>query len=405
MPWSLAWFVLLVLFRPVIDNFYYLKETSPFLSPLYIVGVLTPLLSVVAIIKVPKPNYSRLDSVMAVYSTLIFLSCAFLLIRAGFSMDSLEVSLKLSLPAFVYFFGRRFIRSKKDLLGIFQTFIYSAAFVLVILGYELIFNPISVQMSRGLERIQGNFADVINYAIYATCGVLLAGFYYFDKSKSWKFNKRVTIFMITVVISLVIISNIHHTASYAVIMGLFIIFLVNNLRSNLGGAVFFILTAAVVVYTFGKETIDENIMPLIETDIQVYEGEKDSEALLHGRVGRWESFLEVFDESNVVSKLIGLPSGMDEPFKYISKGAHNDFLRIMMFTGLAGLFAYLIFLFSSFMRTLKHDTPMRFLGLGTLAIFFLYSISTTPSLYAPLLYILIPVFCMLALPVNMMDKK
>jgi len=398
LPWIFTWFVLIVLFRPVIDNFYYLKEIPPFLSPLYLVGVLTPLLCVVAISRVGKPKYSRLDTIMSFYSVLIALSCFFLLIGDSFSMDSIEFTLKLTLPAFLYFFCRRLIRSKRDLIGVFVTFLYSSIFVLALLLYELIFNPISTQMSRGLERIQGNFADVSNYAFYATCGVLLSGFFFFENSKSKNSTKRILAFLAVLAISLLISSNIHHTASYAVIVALFTLFIINNLKAHKGSAIFFIFTISILAYAVGKETIDENIRPLIETDIQVYEGEKDSEALFHGRVGRWQTFLDVFFESNIVSQFIGVPSSVQKPFKYISKGAHTDYLRILMFTGYLGLATYLIFLWSIFKRSLKRGTSVKFLGLGALAIIGLYSVSTTPSLYAPLLYVLVPVTCILALP-------
>ncbi len=396
--WLLSWFVVLIIIRPLIDNFYYLKEVSPFLSPLYIVGVLTPILSVVAISRIPLPNYSKLDTIMRIYGFLVFISCFFLLIGDFFSLDSVEFSLKLSLPIFLYFFCRRLVRSKQDLQGVLIAFAISSVFVIAILAYELIFNPISVQLSRGLERIQGNFADVSNYAFYATCGVLISGYFYFEKINEWKFKQRVFLFLSVCAISLLISINIHHTASYAVIMTLFLIFLVNNLKAHKGGAIFFIIMSTVLIYAFGKETIDENILPLIETDIQVYEGEKESEALLHGRVGRWMSFLEVFSESGVVSQFIGLPASMNNPYKFISKGAHNDYLRVLMFTGYIGITVYLIFLGSIFLRALKRKTETRFLGLGAFAIITMYSISTTPSLYAPLLYVLIPVICFLAIP-------
>lgn len=400
LPWLLSWFVILIILRPLIDNFYYLKEVSPFISPLYIVGVLTPVLSTIAVSRMPLPNYSKLDTIMRIYGFFVFISCFFLLIGDFFSLDSVEFSLKLSLPVFLYFFCRRLIRSKNDLQGVLFAFAISSVFVIVILAYELIFNPISVQLSRGFERIQGNFADVSNYAFYATCGVLIAGYFYFEKAKEWKFKTRAILFLSVCALSLLISINIHHTASYAVIMTLFLIFLVNNLKAHRGGAVFFIIMSTVLIYAFGKEAIDENILPLIETDIQVYEGEKESEALLHGRVGRWMIFLDEFSGSGVVSQFIGLPAGMNNPYKFISKGAHNDYLRILMFTGYIGIATYLIFLGSIFMRSLKRQTETRFLGLGAFAIISMYSVSTTPSLYAPLLYVLIPVICYLAIPVK-----
>jgi hypothetical protein len=402
LPWTLSWFIVLVLLRPVIDSFYYLKETSLFISPLYIVGVATPILCLIAIIKIPKPNYSRLDTAMSIYSGLIFLSCFFLLIKDFFSLKAIEFSLKLSIPVFLYFFCRRLIRSKKDLIGVFVAFLYSSVFVIITLAYELIFNPINVQMSRGLVRIQGNFADVSNYAIYASCLVLIAGFIYFENTKKRSFQSRMIIYFVMVLVSLLIVINIHHTVSYVVILSLLALFILNNFRTNFGSAIFFLLTAVIITYTVGKEAVDANIIPLIETDILVYEGEKESEALLHGRVGRWQIYLTKFNESSVVAQLIGLPVNIEKPYKYISSGSHNDYLRILLFTGYLGLATYITILISLYFRSIKHKPSMRYTGIGTLAILVLYSVSTTPSLYAPLLYVVIPIMAMLALPRKMM---
>jgi len=318
-------------------------------------------------------------------------------------MTAIENTFKVTMPLFLFFFCRRFIRSKEDLHGVFVTFLYSAVFVIIILGYELIFNPISVQVSRGLERIQGHFADVSNYAIYSTCGLLIAGYIFFDKKNKWELKKRTIIFIATLAVSLLIITNIHHTASYVVVLALLFLFVLSNLGSNIGGGILIGGLIFLLIYLFGKDAIEDNFLKLVETDIKVYEGEKGNEALLHGRVGRWQHILQVFSDTGIFSHWFGITSEFKEPYNYISKGAHNDFIRILMFSGYTGLIIYLILLFNIFKRSFFHNTPMKFLGLGTLAIIFLYSISTTPTLYAPLLYVLIPVICMLALPKKMMN--
>ena len=41
--WTRQWFVILNLIRPITDNFYELKQVSIVLSPLYIIGGLTPI--------------------------------------------------------------------------------------------------------------------------------------------------------------------------------------------------------------------------------------------------------------------------------------------------------------------------------------------------------------------------
>lgn len=67
-PWILKWFILLVLIRPIIDNLYFLKDISPFLSPLYIAGVLTPLMVIYVLAKTKKPASTKLDRHMRFFS-------------------------------------------------------------------------------------------------------------------------------------------------------------------------------------------------------------------------------------------------------------------------------------------------------------------------------------------------
>ncbi|HEX5002654.1 MAG TPA: hypothetical protein VFW78_09150, partial [Bacteroidia bacterium] len=327
----------------------------------------------------------------------------FLLVRDTFSFDALEYTLKLSFPVYIYYFSRRLIRSKTDLHGVFQTFLYSSLVVAAIFMFELVFHPINVVYSRGLERFQGSYADSMNYAVYLTCSLAIVCYAFLEKQSVYSFSKRVTPVLIVVVLGTLMLFNINHTASYGVVGTTLLLFLLHSLRSNVGAGIAFSIALMAIIYVFGHETIDEKIRPLVETDIKVYEGEKDNEALLHGRVGRWENFLGVFFDQGIVAQFIGLPSEMAKPYMYISKGSHNDFVRTLMFTGFLGLLAYLFVLSSLFVRVTSHKTPAQFLGLSSLAILCLYSISTTPLLYQPMMYVLLPVFCLFTLPAPIID--
>ena len=165
-PWILKWFILLVLLRPIIDNLYFLKEISPFLSPLYIVGVLTPIIVVYVLAKFPKPKKSSFDKYFKIWSFFLLVGILFVIIFDPLSKDSFEFLLKLSLPIYLYFFVRVFIQNKRDLEGVLTTFLYSGGFVAVLLLYELLFGAIRIVESRGMERLQRSFGDVVSYGIY-----------------------------------------------------------------------------------------------------------------------------------------------------------------------------------------------------------------------------------------------
>ena len=80
MPWSLRWFIYLVLLRPLIDQLYYLKTVSPFLSPLYIVGVTTPFLCLFGIPRIKKQNTIISDSFFSIFTIITLITSTILLL-------------------------------------------------------------------------------------------------------------------------------------------------------------------------------------------------------------------------------------------------------------------------------------------------------------------------------------
>ncbi|MBK7388069.1 MAG: hypothetical protein IPI23_03045 [Bacteroidetes bacterium] len=294
--WNVKWFVIIILIRPIVDNFYYLKEISPLLSPNYFVGILTPIMALYGIYTIKKPNYSRLDTFIMLFTIISLIGSLSLLISDSFSFNSIEQLIKVNFLSYMYFFLRRMIVTKQDLHGVLQAFVYSSLVVVISFGYELIFQPINVQISRGLERYQGNYSDVLNYALYMCCSLLIICYAYLSRENLKNQSNNLYILLSGTVFAFMILFNIHHTASYVVIGTILILFLVYNFKKNAVIGLGFVAILGGVIYFLGSETVDEKLMPLIETDIEVYEGERDNEMLLHGRVGRWTRFLDYFFE-------------------------------------------------------------------------------------------------------------
>ncbi len=404
-PWHLRWFTVLVLIRPIVDNFYYLKNISPFLSPLYLVGIATPILCVYAIIYFKRKDRSVFDFLFGIWTILILLSLTFMFINDPLSKTFLEYFLKLSMPVYLFFFLRLYIRSQKDLDGLLQTFIYSSLFVVGVFLFELIVNPIKVLKTRDLERIQGYYGDVMNYAIYLSQGFLIMCYFYFRRKNTQPLSVRMRNLVLVVILCIACLFKISHTATYGVFVSIFLLFILFNLKTNKTAGFLLIIAISLIGYFFGSEAIEKNIAPLLKTDVAVYEGKKANERLLHGRVGRWKDMLEQYSNFPIAVQFVGMPAVLKNSYAEVSTGAHNDFVRILFFTGYLGLLVYtltFVFLFSR----LKYLPPhTHFLALGTLAILILYSISTCPTLYAPMLYILYAVLSYLALPTNILTKQ
>jgi hypothetical protein len=405
LPWSLKWFVYLILLRPAIDNFYFLKNISPLLSPLYWAGLLTPVFCIPVILNNRYPH-NRLHQLFNLWSGLIILNTIFIVFQPVDIISKIQWILKLSIPVYLFFFLRIFIRSKTDFTGLLTTFLYAAAFAGVMLLYELLVKPIRVELSRGLERIQGGYADVMNYAIYLTFGFLVISYFYFS-SKYKKSNLKIGLIFLMLISALCFagLTGISHTASYAVFGALLILFLASSTR-RFGYVTFIVVTIIMgISYFYGGQFYDKNIDPLTAKEVEVIEGTRNESQLFHGRMARWQYGWSNFKDSPATAWLFGYPTSLEDPFFNISIGIHNDYLRIFYFTGITGVCSYFLFLYLVWRRKKFLQMPEKYLLYGSLAILLLYSVSTTPTFYANFLYILLTVFAYFSLPPAILVKN
>jgi len=405
LPWMLKWFPILVILRPVVDSLYFLKEVSPLASPPYLVGVLSPILALTALILYRYPRRSRIDKSFLFWSILILLNCLFLFIYDPLSLLSLEFVLKLSMPVYLFFFLRLLIRDLRDLHGILQSFLYAGALVAGLLLFEVLVNPIAIEESRGLQRIQGSFGDVVSYGMYIIFALIGVCYFFFARNHLIPQWKRVVLFGVVAALGVLGLVNIHHTATYttfAIVLALFLLFNFRKGSIGTGFAVVVILGLAFSYY--GSDLVEEKITPLIQTDLAVYSGEEEVDRLLHGRVGRWRMMLEKFSSESVPVQFFGYPLKLDYVYQFIGIGSHNDFIRILFATGILGLFLYLKFLFSVFRENQFLGTAQRFMLFATFAALLFYSISVTPTFYAPFMYFALSVFAYMALPENLRLK-
>jgi O-antigen ligase len=305
------------------------------------------------------------------------------------------------LPIYIYFFARVFIQSKRDLDGILTSFLYSGIFVAAILLYELLFGAIRIVESRGLERIQGSFGDVVSYGIYLTFCFLIATYFYFSRKNEISKIKRIRLILVVGALCILTLFNIHHVASYTVFLGIFLLFMVFNFKENRGSAFMLSFMLLIVFSFFGQSLMEEKINPLIKTDISVYEDDTDSDRLLHGRVGRWGKLIDKFTDENAFSQFFGYPLSFNKAkkvYRVVSVHPHNDFLRILFLSGYLGLFYYIVLLIMLYQRAKKIAHATKYLAFGTLGILLLYSISVVPTFYPPFMYIVMSVFAYVALP-------
>ncbi len=400
-PWSKRWFIWLLLLRPILDNFYYLKKISPALSPLYIVGIFSPIVVLAVTSRLPKNPKSSLETMFNILSVMVLASCFFIFLQDPSSKDTVSFVLKLPVMVYLFYFLRRVVNSRNDMEMIMQTFVYSAIFVAALLAYEVLINPVEVKYSRGLERIQGNFADVTNYGFYANLSFLCITYFFASKAATVPLLKRMLWLGASIVFTVTVLLKINHTASWGVFLTLTGLFAYQNIKVNKAGGFIAVAVIVVMVGVLFSDTLIETIRPLIATDLAVADGDQDSSRLLHGRVGRWDRLLDDFFNTPFYAQLFGMPLSFEDVRLYCGTGSHNDFLRHFFFTGIVGFIVYTLFTIQVALSAFATKQPLKqYLVLGGVIFTVLYSVSTNPSIYPPVMYLIVPIYCYACLPAS-----
>ena len=402
------WFVILILIRPIVDNFYDLKKFSALSSPLYIVGVLTPVFILMSLVskKLPASKSSGSDLLMGGFSALLIFNC-FVYYSMEVSVLALGDTIKYLTPILLYYYCRRFIQSRTDLLGILTTCLISCIFPFGLLIYEGIFNPIAVEYLTegrgGGSRVRGGYGDIMNYAVYIVILFLSAGYFFLNniyKKYPISFKFKTTHVLISLLLCFYGLTAIKQVSTFAVCFALFILFLSHTLRNSKG--IFFVLGILLIIIPFfAKDIYVSQIDPLIHKEIAIAEGSASTDGALNGRMTRWEKYFEVWEQMPTINHFIGVASS-NHPWVdiMIGGGMHSDYVRLLFLTGIIGLFFYILFLLSITINYFRFELPEKFLTLGMVVSILLWSVSTIPTMYAPVLYMVFSVFAYSVLPNN-----
>ncbi|HRH65937.1 MAG TPA: hypothetical protein PLU53_06550 [Bacteroidia bacterium] len=405
--WTRKWFPVFVLIRPFVDNFFWLKEISPLLSPLTIVGVLTPVLCIVSFYsrKMPGKIRNSVDSLMSSYGAVVLVNCIVVLIY-HFSVEFFGEAIKFITPTFLFLYIRRFIQNKDDLVFILYTFLLSCSIPLAIFGYELVFGPIRpTYLSEGRgggSRIRGQYGDIMSYAVYITGAFLIYSYLYIDglSSRWWAGKKKISASKMFIVFTVCLVGlvSIKHVSSWTVFFYLCGVLLMFNAKRSKGliATIFFLV---LLMPVFGPLLYKSQIEPLITKEINVVKGDAEVNRAFNGRMDRWENYFAIWNDLPLYSHFVGISfTGEEKTPIMLSGGMHSDFVRNLFLGGFVGLSIFLLFFIVTFNRNSRFRIPERFLIVSSVGLFILYAISTLPTLYLPMLNYLFPVYAFAFLP-------
>jgi len=399
-PWRLQWFIYILLIRPFAETLYFLKETSPLLSPLYWIGIATPFFALIAISRYRFVK-TELDSTFGILTILVLASAAMTFFGYDSFFGFLNIFLKLTYIVYIYYFLRIFVQSRTDFIGILTTMLYASIFPLFNLLYEVFVSPVSANP----DRMSGLFADVINYASYLLFSVIIIVYFYFQRGKSPMIMK-IKPWFILLYFGIVFMGmwQIKHMASIAVFFGVIGLFLFHDVKKRVIQIVLYFIILVIVVIAYGDAFYEEVINPRVEKEVEVIQGQREQTQAFHGRMWRWTWLWSEWERSSVFAKLVGYPWDMGFCDHMIGINVHNDYLRMLFFTGIIGFIAWLVFL-SRIVRRIKYlNKADKFVSAALIMSLLLYSITTVPTIYVSFMNIYGALFAYLALPQRVLLK-
>ena len=187
-------------------------------------------------------------------------------------------------------------------------------------------------MTKGLQRSNGFYHDMVTSRINIMQGLL--GLVYLKVTnilnvKPWVIWALLLIFVFS-----------GYTLFSKALIGMFLvglILLITTLKQETKNyAIGFFIFIAFLVTNF--ETVVNSTSTLFLTELEYQDGNFDNSGqLFSGRGSVWEEYLAMYSSLSTIEKTFGM--GIN------SGNTHNEFLRVLMLTGILGLIGYTLFVF------------------------------------------------------------
>lgn len=390
--WERKWFLLLILFKPLIDGTFWLKEYSVFLSPLYIVGVGVPAAVLIGAIFRHRPL--RIESpALLLYSVLCTATSILLIIMHQLSVGVIEAALKISLVSYMYYYARRTITKPDHFVLFLKVSLIAAVVTFALLLYETSTGPLKYSISRGVIRFEGIYADVVSYSLYMVTGLIAGLSLVMIKKKENAYAQRISLF-VAIGIAILYLVSINHVASYAVTAAIVVAYLYySKMRHELFVGIA-ILIIAVSMYGFGdyfEKIVEES--EIMSREYEVVTGERDISQGFHGRFTRWNVIEQTYEGANALSYLFGIPydNELKNYYHWTLVGPHNDFIRIFVSTGVIGLISFIAFIVGTIRASWKSERGLSYCAVAVCIAWFLYSVSAVPTIYSTFVFFAVPV--------------
>lgn len=385
--WPVGIWLLLLLLRPVIDTTWDWKHGALGFSPLQLVGAGLPAFFVWALWlrRGELRGLLRGQWEMLAWGVLLLVaSVAAVIVQPD--AEAAGAALKFVLPPLAVGFGYVYLRDERVLRLAAVALALAGIVPLLFVLYELIVGPMATSIRGGVPRFTGPYAQSSVYGMHFSLMLLGLGWLVLRGGGVWLWALLAAVAVMGFAAAFIV-----HVSSWVVLLALVMLILAVLIwRSRWQHAA--LLGAVVVLSTVTGFTLrpEHTYHWVLMRDVEIIEGKFPAEQFANSRGAIWARNMDDFSRLPWCARLFGSSLSGRNYFGATAFGAHNDFLRVLVLTGVVGLLLYLFWLIRVGVVVGKGRGERRLLGAGAMIVLLGYSVALTPTYIVPLVTAVLP---------------
>ena len=367
--------------KPIIDSTWDMHLAAGLNAP-RIVSVVIPVLLVVRLL-IDKKQVSRVPlfplwTVYFIYSVLVLTQT---LINAS-ALAYLDLVFRVLNGYLGYIMIQSYFADRDSFRKLLRLILLASLFPLGVFAYQFATGTVWREQTVmiGLERLSGLYHDIGNqrtYILQFLAAMLLYWSYYLQPGRNF-FQKSILVMLAGIGMMSLYFS---YTKAGVLIFLLWLVIWTVGKRSLVPALIVIPVVLIVNIYSDNKVAEEIELMysrevTALTSEGSTVHGEDVTKRAFAGRGFLWEKYIGLYMNAPIAQKIFGTGN---------PRAAHNDFLAILLMTGLVGLILYISLLVSIGIRVVRNymreRNPLNIMAVMLFAMWLVDSIGLVPSFY------------------------
>lgn len=366
-----------VLIRPVIECFYETKYDFAGMKPTEYLGFLLPTLICLRILLSRDHSFARapLSYLWMFYIFFQLFGTALIVTVGNDTMLGVNYFFRAFNGFIGYFLFQEYFRTGEGFKTLLIAHIVAGVFPMGMSVYQNILGGLirSEATIGGLIRNIGLYHDAYTLRLYCfqTLGAVLLYWFYF--LSGLKVISRGILLLMTAICSMTVY-KLYSKAGYLVMAEWVLVWFAAQKKFLQVGMILVLILGAGFLM---KGTMTGTLDTVYSKEVAALQGKEKADRMFQGRVGGWKMAFQQYAQYPIALQLVGDGSP--------HTGAHNDFIRALLGTGMIGLLLYCILLVAIGIRTvrncLREQSPLNVFAVMLIGMWLIDAMGLVPGAY------------------------